>query len=275
MCVSMFEAEFTGTKIAMHMPDPRIVGKEIHVMLYQNVTHNRYKKNGKSMPNAMLLHFDAAEPMTQANFIATTKFRHVLDNMVDAVKPRGRGGMAGAPKSLSMKAEVFDVGIYTVVLASHAAQIPAALKRVPKKKRPALKDALFAFYAAKLKNCSVALCCFEDSAESEPIMVWWVPRDPSMFRYPALDGHGDIPVVGEPVEVDHWIIASTYDMRGGNRVEYQDTIPADVWPYMLINAIGTYEKGTRPNGDYGVPVAQVRSGIMPYELLRLELPSLN
>lgn len=268
MCVALDNAEFDGTVIAMHEPEPAKLGEGARVMLYQNNVHNGY-----GGPNAMLLHLDSKRPMGPENFIETTRFPHLLDDMVDAVRPRTRGGddtlgMRGIPKGVL----VFDVGIYTVVLAESAAQIPAALQLVPKEKRPMLNIPLFEFYGQSFPNYSVALCCFNSSAKSEPLMLWWQAQNPDIFRMPGLDEHtGRVPRVGEHVVVDHWLLASSYRMKHGTHVEYTDNIPAKVLNLLPIQVIGRHFQGMMPNGDFGFYAKDLRNGQMP-DPMRLPPP---
>src|SRR4026209_188456 len=98
MCVSLYRAELRGTKIGMNEPDPAVLGHPTRVMLYQNQVRNIH-----AGPNAMLLHIDSARPMGRENFIPATRFRHALDDMVEAIQPKTRGGsMTLGAKGLSV-----------------------------------------------------------------------------------------------------------------------------------------------------------------------------
>ena len=266
MCVSAFKAGFTETTILMHEPEPAKLGHHTRVMLYQNTTQNWHKG-----PNAMLLHLDSARPMSPGNFVETTKFPHLLEDMVDAVRPHTRDIDMGT-FSMAKGAQVFDVGIYTVVLG-HAADIPAALNLVPQEKRPQVNGPLFEFYAEAFPSFTIALCCFSASAKSEPLMLWWEPQDPNVFRMPGLDEHtGGIPRFGEPVWVDHWLLASSYRMKHGTTVEYTDNIPQPVLNLLPYQVIGRHFSGMMPNGDFGFHAKDLRNGHMP-EPMRLAPPA--
>lgn len=272
MCVSAFNAQFFETKICMFEPDPAVMGKPIQVMLYQNTTVNFH-----SGPNAMLLHIDAAVPMGPENFIETTNHKHLLNDMVASLMPSPSRSKSVSP-AFFYSLQVFDVGIYTVVLAPNAAMIPDALHRVPVDRRPALNLPLFEYYGQAFPGYTVALCCFNSNDESEPMMFWWEPRNPEIFRAPALDEHtGAIPEYGELVEVDHWLLASSYKMSGGNRVRYRDEqeIPQAMRKLLPNKVIGKHYKGYMPNGDFGLERNDILAGNMPSRPQRLMPPGLK
>src|SRR3989344_3480728 len=101
MCVSIAHADFYGTKICLNDTVIPELGGRVHVLMYQNRTVTF------EGPNAMLLHIPAAE-IGQANFIDTRSFPHVLDDMIKAVTPRGRGGYPSSfgSKGLNPNVEV-------------------------------------------------------------------------------------------------------------------------------------------------------------------------
>jgi hypothetical protein len=266
MCVSQFPASFIGTHILIHEPNPMVLGHPTRVMLYQNNTQNLHHG-----PNAMLLHIDALTPMGPDNFIATTQYPNVMKDMVTALTPRTRSGLG----TLSAKGvQVFDVGIYTVILAQNAATIPAALDQVPLDKRPAVNQPLFDWYGIAYPHHTVALCCFSASAESEPLMFHWEPRNPNQFIAPALDEHtGGIPDWKGMVSVDHWILASSYRIiEGGEEVHYRDwdRIPEEVRALLPLRVIGRHYSGMMTNGDFAYPLNQVLSGQLPTNPYRLK-----
>jgi hypothetical protein len=276
MCCAAYPAEFNNTKIAMHQPDPARVGRDIPVLLYQNAVDNRF-----GGPNAMLLGIDTSSPMGPENFIPTTEFRHVLDDMVDALVPKSRGptfslGAGGLTESI----QVFDVGAFTAVLAQGSASgFEQALQLVHPRKRPRVNRDQFQLFAEQYP--ATALCCFNDSfEEAEPLMLWWEPREPEIFRMPALDEHaGRVPRVESAVRVDHWLIASSYRLPGdgGNPVSYREggAIPPDVRELLPDRVIGTRVDGFRPNGDFGVSLSDVVAGSFPRDPLRLPPPGVN
>lgn len=251
MCCSMAPAKFTGTKICL--ADIRVTTfGHVHVLMYQNSVASF------SGPNAMLLHIPGKD-IRQENFIDTTRFSRILDDMVEAVRPRGRGGYLGLANFRGMEippVQVFDVGIYTVVLATKASLIPAALDRVPAEKRPAMNPALFAFYEKAFPDFAVALCCFNNRAQkqAEPIMIWYRPKAADgLYRLPAIDCHtGDVPDLDADVQVDHWLFLASDQMSGGHEVNYRDSVPESVRQLLPRRVYGAYFGGQLRNGDFGI-----------------------
>jgi hypothetical protein len=128
-------------------------GDLVHVLGYQNKVQGRAGLlpsvrgwlGWGGAGNAMILPFPA-EPktMTQANVLDTQSCRDVLQDIAVAVDPpSGFWGTLGPSVSWGSapppKVQVFQAaGIYTVVLAQDARDIPAALDQVPRSKRPEL-----------------------------------------------------------------------------------------------------------------------------------------
>lgn len=259
MCVSVDKADFSGTTIVLNDIDPNFLGQPTHVMLYQNK-----RRNLSPGPNAMLLHIDVAPgyPMGPKNFIDSTAFKHVADDMVKAITPTSRGSYDfGIAKSV----QVIEVGSYTVLLAPDARDLTLALTKVPEHKRPRLNTALFDFYARYFPGRSVALCCFEQSAEEvEPMMFWWHPRNPAEFVLPALDEHtGNVPVFGQLVDVDHNLIVGSYKSTGGIEVDYREerNIPREVRALLPNRVVGCHVGGKLPNGDFLISSDKVQEAL--------------
>lgn len=252
MCVSMAKADFTGTKVCLYATKAPGYGN-VQVLIYQNTVVSF------AGPNAMLLHLPTEAQVGPENFIDTGRFSHILDDMVDAVTPRPRHTMGFGTRGLTMSSvQVFDVGIYTVVLARNAADIPAALHLVPTEKRPALNPDLFKFYERAYPNFAVALCCFNNSknAQAEPIMVWYRPTQfDGTYRLPAIDCHsGAVPNLYEKVNVDHWLFLATAGMEHGSPVNYREghAIPNNVRHLLPKEVRGAYFGGPMTNGDFGI-----------------------
>ncbi|MBB1247009.1 hypothetical protein GL263_26190, partial [Streptomyces durbertensis] len=210
MCVSMAPARFSGTTLYVgrrHHPTHGL----IHVLGYQNSAANLHDG-----PNAMLLHLPSAQPVTPDNFISAGKSDKILSRMVDALRPvapaapGGMDWMGGAPRSAAVR--VFDHDVYTVLLAEDATLIPAAISRVPRRRRPRLDPALMEFYAAHYPHHTIAVCCFDNvqARRAKPLLLWYHPLDDQLLTAPALDCHtGGPPDLTADVPVDHWVILGT------------------------------------------------------------------
>ena len=167
--------------------------------------------------NAMILHFPCVlRTMTKANVLDTKNCPDILKDMADALVPPvvAQSYISGEfmmPRSAAV--EVFEAaGIYTVVLAQDARDIPQALNQVPKEKRPKLNPELFEAYAKWYPNWTFALCCFnnEEAKDALPMLWWYEPSNPDKLFIPALDCHtGNVPTLNTSVLVDHSLAAGS------------------------------------------------------------------
>jgi hypothetical protein len=267
MCVSAAPAEFSGTIL--------YVGRHHHprhgpveVLGYQNTAVNRAEG-----PNAMLLHLPAAG-MTRENFLDTTDSPDLLRDLVEALRPVSRGAQAAGYGAVSAgPVEVFDHGVYTVVLAADPRQIPAALSRVPEHKRPRLAPELFEFYADTFPLYPVALCCFDnaDARRAGPLLMWYEPIYTGRLTAPALDCHsGAAPDPQAWVRPDHWVIVGVDGAPGdwGTPVRYRRD-PGPLAPFLPRRVIGTeITYGHLRNGDFAISLDDARAGRID-RLLRL------
>jgi hypothetical protein len=177
-----------------------------------------------------------------------------------------RGGLLGDAVSFGAVAktvQVFDTGIYTVVLAEDARDIPSALDRVPPEKRPALNPELFEAYAAWYPGWTMALCCFSnaDAVLADPLLWWYEPMRPEVLFAPALDCHtGRVPDLRQDVAVDHALVVAARDLRGAVRVRYSDDIPDSVKPYLAAGVVGARLAGWMRNGDFVLRLAALQRG---------------
>ncbi len=267
MCVSVAPARLSATMLATWQAKHPTTGRDIIVLGYQNTAQNL-----ASGPNAMILHFPA-KTMSQENFISTTEDRFFLKDMVDTINPvptlRGNLGSRGLRLG-AKKVEVFEHDIYTVVLAKNASLIPGALAQVPVERRPALNQRLFDWYRHMFPKWPVALCCFSnrERANSAPLAIWYEPLDSKQLMLPGIDAHtGGVPVLNEPVRVDHWVMLGDSEPNPGfqpirYRQPAKNQFLAQVLPRYIAGRQFTGEKTT--NADFlvtpGVP--EIRRGIL-------------
>lgn len=269
MCVGLHPTKFPKTRILAYLADPRLFsGKPRHVVWYQNQTVNQHDG-----ANAMLLHFNGAVPLTESNFIPTSKFAFVMDDMVAALArdSGSRGSLSVKDKTIE-PVRVFDVGIYTVALAENPAAIPSALGRVPEHKRPKVNQAVFDFYQRTLRGYSVALCCFNQNAKTEPLLVHYQPKDPNWLVAPGLDAHDGQPPRPVMVDVDEtFLMFSAYNMRAGAEVNYSASVPDHVQPFLPKRVVGRQLTGKMWNGDYAISTIAAQSGQMGH-ITRIPAP---
>ncbi len=218
----------------------------------------------------MLLHFPAVEgSMTQMNVVDTESCPHILTDMVAAAFPQP-ASMDTLVQSLAPDTvEVFESGIYTVVLATDATAIPGALDQVPKPKRPALNDRLFDWYSEQFPGWPVALCCFanRDARRATPMLWWYEPRFPGCLFAPAIDSHTcGVPDLNHSVDVDHRVVFGIPAGGLGAPVGYSDRLPEPVRALLPFHVTGVTYVGARlPNADFVVSVDSLDHGVPTVE----------
>ena len=236
-------------------------GKLVHVLAYQN-------KAESEGPNAMILPFPTKKEMTEDNVIDTRLFKNFLEDISDASKVRTRGFRSDSTRLLSANggmrrsvAAVFNVGSYTVVLAEHVDQIPEALTRVSRNRRPTVSDEFLEGYGEFYPDMPIAVCCWEGRIKSEPLMWWYEPKNKSEFFIPTMDAHdGRAPQLHQEVKTDHIISVGTSTHRGGNSVYYRDDrqIPDAVRSLLPPTVQGTKLPTWMENGDCFVKTADLK-----------------
>jgi hypothetical protein len=256
MCVCLGPARLSNT--TLYVGEATRDGKLVHVLGYQNTAQNlavaaTSVPSGMLAGNAMILPFPASEPMGKDNVLDTSGCKNILKDIAEAVKPRSKGfGRSMSFGMDSRSVEVFDTGIYTVVLARDPRDIPAALARVPAEKRPDLKPEIFAAYAEWYPGWQVALCCFNnaEAVEADPLLWWYVPAFPNVLFAPTLDSHtGGVPDLAAEVELDHTIAVGSTEGKG-SRISYSDEVPNDVRNLLPSFGVGLELSGYEVNGDF-------------------------
>ncbi len=250
MCVSLAPAVLRGTTILLaEAHHPRHTGALVHLLGYQNTAVNRAKG-----PNAMLLHFPAAQPMTPENILDTRNGKHVLHDMVEAVRPRTRGRSLSFGALQAKNVVVFDFDIYTIALAKSACYIPDTLPQIPVNKRPEIDRELLEAYSDWFVTWPVALCCFDnrDVREAAPMLWWYPPKNPDIYQVPGLDSHtGGVPDLQERVDVDHWLLFGSPRLRDGMPVKYRDQgMDATLRAMLPDKVTGAHFGGRMSNGDF-------------------------
>jgi hypothetical protein len=224
--------------------------------LYHTLGYGNTTKNLAEEPNAMILTFPTKTPMTKANVLNTDGCPNILRDMKNAIEPPVSGGRGGDSKALlSFEVEVFDSGIYTVVLAQDPRMISSALNLVSKEKRPPLNPELFEFYARAFPGQPVALCCFNnrDAVEADPMFWYYEPEDHTTFILPGVDCHtGESPDPNALVGRDHWLMYGSYRFEEGvgDTVLYTDQIPESTRVFLPDKVVGMKIEVNSLNGDF-------------------------
>lgn len=231
MCCTIEPSSVSGTIVSCIEARHPTTGKLIHVVGYKN-------KAKSGVANAMLLPFPSRVRMGHTNVVDTQQCKEIMSDYVLAACP---------PMFLcfgdSGGVDVFDAGSYTVVLASNASEIPAALGQVPADRRPALNQEYFDAYAAiyPANDWQLALCCWNGDVDAEPIMWWYEPNDPTRLFLPGLDAHdGKPPVLDSMVDVDHTLVVGSnlVGVQSAAHVEFSSHIPEHVLPFIASKVIG-------------------------------------
>jgi len=253
----------------------------VHVLGYENTVQGTPTDRG--LGNAMLLPIPAVPgTMSQLNCIPTKWCPRILQDYSLALIPPLPASaymlLSSATPPKPERVQMFESGIYTVVLAENAEAIPAALSRVPERKRPTMNPALFEAYSAWYPNWTFALCCFNvfHAAHATPMLWWYEPMNPNVLFAPGVDCHtGDVPDLTAEVVVDHTIIAGSYLLKGGKRVRFRDWFGSGASPYLCPRVIGGRTQRapdgyvcTLPNGDFTIPVEDTRAGRFKYERVK-------
>ena len=248
MCCSAGPAHFSNTILyAAEVHD--IEGDPVrHVLGYQNTVENL-----ADGPNAMILPIPAVPgTVSSKNVIDTSDAPNILKDMASLFMPVTRS--LGHAKSYSAHVEVFDSGIYTIILAEDARAIPSALKRIRKDKCPSIKKEMFEAYAKWYPGWSIALCCFNnrDAAKATPMMWWYRPANPDRLFAPAVDAHdGNPPDLSAKVAVDHTVIFGSDRMKFALEFNPRHSVPQVIRPYVNVKVVGHEYKGeSMKNGDF-------------------------
>jgi hypothetical protein len=296
MCCTFSKARLSNTILLAVETEMVVDGEKTlaHLMGYQNVAENL-----SPGPNAMILPFPAANLMGPHSVLDTSSYPKLLDNYAAALQRRTRSATKGS-RGIAMNGadsvQVFDSGKYTIVLATNPEDIPGALNQVPEHKRPKLNEAIFSAYKKWYPNWPIALCCFgvEEKAKeeektssilqqaraslgrrvrvfdydsedgpkmkSEPLLWWYVPRNPNKLFVPGLDAHdGGVPKLYEDVLVDHSVVFGSTLSPSGHSVPGWESIPAQLRQYLPRLVVGDQMQNELiPNGDFSLPVELVR-----------------
>jgi hypothetical protein len=230
MCCTFTASEMSDTRL--YVGEAEKDGETVHVLAYQNTAQT-------NAPNAMVLPIPTTKSLVADNLIDTREFKNFLKDITSASQEHTKG-VSFNRRGMTLggmdddRAEVVDVGSYTVVLADNVGQIPEALTRVPEHKRPSVSKKFLTGYSELYPNQPIAVCCWDGSIEAEPLLMWYVPRDRSHLFIPTMDAHdGQAPRVGEKVFTDHIISVGSVGPTNGHRVRYTQKIPqavADLLP---------------------------------------------
>lgn len=263
MCISNSKADFSATKGYIGEAQTKEHGL-VHVLGYQNSVKN--KVDG---PNAMILHFPAKELMGKNNVIDLgDKGKGYLKDLCEKFEEKSRGLTKGVYTNFA-KVEIFETGIYTVVISNKPSLINEALKEIPENKRPDINPELMLWYEKNYPGYSVAVCCFDaKEAKAEQLFWWYKPINEDELFFPAVDCHsGGLPQFNETVATDHMLTCAVLDFNPSaanvikvkdlndiyldekNREFFSDKVMGN--KHRVFNAV---------NGDFVIKKEDVRTG---------------
>lgn len=273
MCVTMGSARLASTVIYLGEAEHEQHGL-VHVLGYQN------KPTSLSGPNAMLLHLPAANVLGPKNVIEMPDYPEFLSDLQAymAPPPAGSGTRSGALVARPKIVQIFDTGIYTVVLASEASLIPDALALVDERKRPALNPALFAWYEEKMPRYQIALCCFDNADRTKsaaPLFWWFKPVREDVLFAPGIDAHdGSPPDLRGYVDVDTALVIGSFRSHALIGSPMMGKMPKAFAPFAPTRLRATEFEGAFRNGDYVVSVADLAQRMPTSTMVRRELLAL-
>lgn len=280
MCVSIEKAAFSGTII--YVGEVEVEGKVFNVLGYGNKARNL-----SNSPNAMLLHFPAKNNLTKDSILDMSKCDAILEVMKETTDmgdgfELSRAVVFSAPGDKSV--EFVQHGIYDILIARNAKDIPSALEQISPEKRPQLKTELFDFYAETFPDWAIALCCFnnKDAAGSDPLFWYYEPKDEvDFFVFPAVDAHdGGLPNLDIQVDRDQYLVFGSYQMSEdiGFSNWIKEDLPEEIQPFITNQIVGVQipNRGgkLRANGDFVVSKEDARMGKLDLgRVLRSRHPS--
>jgi len=270
MCCSSYAAKFTGTIGYIGETQHPNHGL-VHVLGYQNKA-----KSLVTAPNAMILHFNAAEPMGPENVIdlGDRGGKRILNDWKKRMFPERGYKMSsrGLSKGFTNSVKVFDTGIYTVVMSAKPSLIGEALQQVPEHKRPTINPELLSWYETTYPGWTIAVCCFQniEEIEADPLFWWYKPAFENRFHFPAIDSHDGTPPkfhheTGREWTVwsDHVILMGSDRFEEGGSAErlkedYRDIFPEASRAFFPNRLLAMRYDRRLPNGDFMIQVDDVR-----------------
>lgn len=268
MCVTLGPAAIENTRVYGHVGTPDPDGNARHYVGYQNVVP------ASNEPNIMFLNF-ACMPGTLELIQAATHTRTMMDDItaelrsVNPIYPgRGLNTYGGAI--------IEQYGDYTTVRAENPADIVAVVGRMIESgsfqlnftSRMQLNN-MASYFADYKPGDSFLLMLLNGPVKPKyPVVVSYVPRDPSVITLPGLDGHdGQPPIIGAPVLRNFKVAFGISGVNLVHHVDYQDDLRNPSWAPSSV--VGFFDNASRPNGDYTIPVNAVREGINGRRLAEL------
>lgn len=315
MCVSSSPAAFSKTII--YAGESTWHGDPVHVLAYQNTakslisgapnalrrqliqqqTRTAFDWNtisGAVSPqlsgigNAMILPIPATGEMSAFNVLRTKDSPRILEDIRQALpRTQARGVLLNSGGSGTFKGgvQVFDTGIYTVVLIPPGAaveHVTATLENnVSPAKRPSISSEMISTYLDKwYLGWWIAICCFNNTQaiKADPLVWVYEPMFPNVLFVPGLDGHdGGLPSFDHGVVTDHTIAVGSKGLKipsqpsypfGPFPVQYQDELSNNLKEVLPLEVLGRDYDETMKNGDWVFLVSDVRAGVFSPERLR-------
>lgn len=251
MCITVNKADLSATKI---LSLPLENGR--HFIAYSNRVLNR---SGK--PNAMILPIPGTTKPEW--FHNTAKYNDFLNDITK--KADWESWMPQFKLSRSAKGflgfEQFNLGMYTIGLASSFEGAEEFIASLPEEKRPEVSEGLRSFFREHNKGWSFAVCCFssDQTIDAQPIAFEYTPFNPDLLYFPTLDAHnGKAPNLKKMVEADHTFI---YEHTGKfDRALYtMDHVELDHVPDFLNKRRYRLKdrNGSVPNGDTYIRISEM------------------
>lgn len=279
MCITSEPAKLSGTILLAHSFTDAD-GNTQNLIGYKNKP-----KSLRPGGNCMIFAIPALAG-SKVEVIDMTDHHDLLKDYAELFQGHARGtGTKGLFLSLSDRSvEIVERGSYTVVIASHASDVPAALAMVKPGKRPRMNQALFdgleSLYGAweQLGGKRFVIACWAGDIDPEPILLHYrpIPAFEGLHILPGLDAHdGKVPVPGKLVEVDHTIVvglaknAETYSTDADWVLR---NVPSDLRAKLPRLVIGREIDAALANGDWVIPKNVVNTSLRDFTVDRINPP---
>lgn len=275
MCITISKAELTKTKVYAGISN--IDKKEVHVLCYSNEVRSK-------VPNAMILPIPTKE-LGKENFIDTRQFSEFLNDIARQSFIITDGDRDFGDNLLSDRRSrginVFESGSYTCIVADQASDISSVLSSLPENKRPEIKQELLDFFSENYPSdkWKFLCCCWEGNLSPEPIMIYYVPSEPSLVYLPMLDSHDGTKPKESIVKTDHTIMFGFHsfdeEKQKNNNINLSHfNLPKVVKTLLPTKSIGKNMPRVKNNGDLFILSEELKN-ISHVDLSKNQLQSFN
>lgn len=252
MCITVNRASLSKTKI-LSLP----LENGNHFIAYSNSV-----KNLSGKPNAMILPIPGET--NPSLFHDTTKYKNFMEDIIEKCGLDKYYGILSKSLSRSLSFDQFELGMYTVGLASKFDGVRDFLNSLPEEKRPEVSDSLKNFFQEKYAGWSFAICVFDSdkTIDAQPMAFEYKPFVSELIFFPTMDGHdGEAPDMDALVKMDHTFIYEHTGLMEEDKYIFKHIHLKDEVPEFLQNRKfrSVSYNSKHINGDTFLSVEQMNS----------------